>query len=385
MATYIEMTAPGGFAPHDQAHINWERGRQRHAAHRVAQPRPGPRDDVRADRFARCSASRWSAFRLRTAEPEYNLRRQPDRRLAHAARPGQRDALRLAGDREERHEPRRRAPRERGAGHRVRDGRLPDQGHRPQGADRRAARRSIPGKLDLDFTDRPKVPAHLPERLPHRRGGDRPGDRRDARSCPTSPATTSATSSTTRSSKARCRAASRRARAQSSSSRRVYDAVAASCSPAASWTTPCRAPGWSAASACTDHAVPTATNPLGAKGVGEGGVTGSMPALMNAVIGCAAPGRRAALRHAGHPAPGVAGAASQADYGGAFPDGRLRPLGAWKRRTTTTLPPTTSRSSWSAAIAQLPGYPGEAQPPQAPTGPVREVSMGTDHEEDHHP
>jgi carbon-monoxide dehydrogenase large subunit len=34
----------------------------------------------------------------------------------------------------------------------------------------------------------------------------------------------------------------------------------------------------------TDHAVPTGTNPLGAKGVGEGGVTGSMPALMNAVM-----------------------------------------------------------------------------------------------------
>ena len=33
-----------------------------------------------------------------------------------------------------------------------------------------------------------------------------------------------------------------------------------------------------------DHAVPTATNPLGAKGVGEGGVTGSMPCLMNAVL-----------------------------------------------------------------------------------------------------
>jgi carbon-monoxide dehydrogenase large subunit len=29
--------------------------------------------------------------------------------------------------------------------------------------------------------------------------------------------------------------------------------------------------------------LPTATNPLGAKGVGEAGVTGSMPALMNAV------------------------------------------------------------------------------------------------------
>ena len=49
-----------------------------------------------------------------------------------------------------------------------------------------------------------------------------------------------------------------------------------------------------------------------------------------------------------------------------------------------TLPPTTSRSSWSAAIAQLPGYPAKLVPPQAPTGPVREVSMGTDPEEDHH-
>lgn len=49
-----------------------------------------------------------------------------------------------------------------------------------------------------------------------------------------------------------------------------------------------------------------------------------------------------------------------------------------------TLPPT-GRSSWSAAIAQLPGYPAKPLPPQAPAGPVREVSMGADHEEDHHP
>jgi carbon-monoxide dehydrogenase large subunit len=32
------------------------------------------------------------------------------------------------------------------------------------------------------------------------------------------------------------------------------------------------------------HPVPTKTNPLGAKGVGEAGVTGSLPALMNAVL-----------------------------------------------------------------------------------------------------
>src|SRR5438874_951420 len=40
-----------------------------------------------------------------------------------------------------------------------------------------------------------------------------------------------------------------------------------------------------------EHPVPTKLNPLGAKGVGEAGVTGSLPALMNAVVD--------ALRHAG--------------------------------------------------------------------------------------
>ena len=33
-----------------------------------------------------------------------------------------------------------------------------------------------------------------------------------------------------------------------------------------------------------EHPVPTGLNPLGAKGVGEAGVTGSLPALMNAVM-----------------------------------------------------------------------------------------------------
>jgi carbon-monoxide dehydrogenase large subunit len=49
----------------------------------------------------------------------------------------------------------------------------------------------------------------------------------------------------------------------------------------------------------TDHAVPTGTNPLGAKGVGEGGVTGSMPALMNAVMDAL---RSAGVQHFDMPA-----------------------------------------------------------------------------------
>src|SRR5262245_46994373 len=48
-----------------------------------------------------------------------------------------------------------------------------------------------------------------------------------------------------------------------------------------------------------EHPVPTRLNPLGAKGVGEAGVTGSMPALMNAVIDAL---RQAGVRHFEMPA-----------------------------------------------------------------------------------
>ena len=48
-----------------------------------------------------------------------------------------------------------------------------------------------------------------------------------------------------------------------------------------------------------DHPVPTATNPLGAKGVGEAGVTGSMPCLMNAVMDAL---RQGGVRHFDMPA-----------------------------------------------------------------------------------
>ncbi|MGQ0545865.1 MAG: xanthine dehydrogenase family protein molybdopterin-binding subunit [Betaproteobacteria bacterium] len=48
-----------------------------------------------------------------------------------------------------------------------------------------------------------------------------------------------------------------------------------------------------------DHPVPTPTNPLGAKGVGEAGVTGSMPCIMNAVMDAL---RQAGVMHFDMPA-----------------------------------------------------------------------------------
>ena len=48
-----------------------------------------------------------------------------------------------------------------------------------------------------------------------------------------------------------------------------------------------------------EHPVPTAANPLGAKGVGEAGVSGSLPALMNAVLDAL---RQAGVTHFDMPA-----------------------------------------------------------------------------------
>jgi carbon-monoxide dehydrogenase large subunit len=58
-------------------------------------------------------------------------------------------------------------------------------------------------------------------------------------------------------------------------------------------------PGEVAGLTILDHPVPTKLNPLGAKGVGEAGVTGSMPALMNAVVDAV---RQAGVRHFEMPA-----------------------------------------------------------------------------------
>jgi carbon-monoxide dehydrogenase large subunit len=58
-------------------------------------------------------------------------------------------------------------------------------------------------------------------------------------------------------------------------------------------------PGLVAGLRLLDHPVPTKLNPLGAKGVGEAGFTGSLPALMNAVVDALA---QAGVRHFEMPA-----------------------------------------------------------------------------------
>jgi len=46
---------------------------------------------------------------------------------------------------------------------------------------------------------------------------------------------------------------------------------------------------WMRAIQCGEHAVPTKSNALGAKGVGESGTSGALPATMNAILNAVRP------------------------------------------------------------------------------------------------
>ena len=81
----------------------------------------------------------------------------------------------------------------------------------------------------------------------------------------------------------------------------------ARCSPARSWTTPCRGPTISASVVIEDNPVPTPTNPLGVKGAGEAGTVGSLSAGVNAIVDALVGARHPPHRHAVHAVSGMAG------------------------------------------------------------------------------
>ncbi len=78
--------------------------------------------------------------------------------------------------------------------------------------------------------------------------------------------------------------------------------AAASCCPARSWTTPCRAPTTCRTSRSSTENTMCTHNPLGSKGCGEVGAIGSPPAVINAVVDALKRLRRPPHRHAGQSA-----------------------------------------------------------------------------------
>jgi carbon-monoxide dehydrogenase large subunit len=295
ISTYIEMTAPGGFAPYDQVVINWEKDGTV-TLHTASHNHGQGHETTFAQIVASVFGIPITKFRLRTSEPDTNLVANPTggSRTLHglgsamllAAREIVQNGLDLAAEELEAAK----------ADLEFREGE-----YRIKGTDRRIAIGALaqkhPGKLDLDFKERPKVPGTFPNGCHIAEVEIEPE-----------------TGETEIVSYLACDDAGNLVNEQIVHGQMhggitqgaghifheqaVYDASGQLLTGSfMDYAMP--RPGLVGGLRLTEHPVPTATNPLGAKGVGEAGVTGSMPCLMNAVLDAL---RQAGVTHFDMPA-----------------------------------------------------------------------------------
>ncbi len=295
IATYIEMTAPGGFAPYDQARMTWEADGTltlRTASHNHGQGH----ETAFAQIVSRVLGIPVERIRLRTSEAEFNLVSNPTggSRTLHglgsamhwASQEIAKNGMDLAAEHLE---------------SAVQDIEFDLGTYRIKGTDRKVGvdelAKKYPGKLDLDFKDRPKVPATFPNgchiaevEIDPETGTcdivsyvacDDVGNIINHQLV-----------------EGQVQGGVTQGAGHIFLEQGVYDASGQLLTGSFMDYAMPRA-GLVGGLTVTDHAVPTATNPLGAKGVGEGGVTGSMPALMNAVLDAL---RQAGVEHFDMPA-----------------------------------------------------------------------------------
>jgi carbon-monoxide dehydrogenase large subunit len=319
IATYIEMTAPGGFAPHDQALINWEPDGSvtlRTASHNHGQGH----ETTFAQIVSRVLGIPVNRIRLRTSEPEYNLVANPTggSRTLHglgsamhwAAQEIVKNGLDLAADRLE---------------SAAQDIEFDAGTYRIKGTDRQvridALAKAYPGQLDLDFTGRPKVGATFPNGC-HIAEVEIDPETGECDIVSYVACDDVGNIINHQIVEGQMQGGVTQGAGHIFLEQGVYDSSGQLLTGSFMDYAMPRA-GLVGGLTVTDHAVPTPTNPLGAKGVGEGGVTGSMPALMNAVMDAL---RSAGVRHFDMPAsPRRVWQALQAERtsDGHSPDGRL--------------------------------------------------------------
>ena len=295
IATYIEMTAPGGFAPHDQVLINWEddgRITLRTASHNHGQGH----ETTFAQIVSRVLGVPVEKIRLRTSEPEYNLVANPTggSRTLHglgsamhwASQEIVKNGLSLAGEHLE---------------SAAQDIEFKEGDYRIKGTDRHVRIEELaklfPGRLDLDFTGRPKVGATFPNGC-HIAEVEIDPETGECEIVSYVACDDVGTIINHQIVEGQMQGGVTQGAGHIFLEQGVYDSSGQLLTGSFMDYAMPRA-GLVGGLTVTDHAVPTATNPLGAKGVGEGGVTGSMPALMNAVIDALRP---AGVKHFDMPA-----------------------------------------------------------------------------------
>jgi carbon-monoxide dehydrogenase large subunit len=289
------MTAPGGFAPYDQVVVNWDKdgGVTLHtASHNHGQGH----ETVFAQITAGVLGIPMEKIRLRTSEPDTNLVANPTggSRTAHgigsavllAAREIVQNGLDLAAEALESAK----ADLEFGEGE-----------YRIKGTDRRIAITALaakhPGKLDLDFKERPKVPGTFPNGC-HIAEVEVEPDTGEVQIVAYLACDDAGNLLNEQLVHGQMHGGITQGAGHIFHEQAVYDAGGQLLTGSfMDYAMP--RPGLVGGLRITEHAVPTPTNPLGAKGVGEAGVTGSMPCLMNAVVDAL---RQAGVTHFDMPA-----------------------------------------------------------------------------------
>jgi aerobic carbon-monoxide dehydrogenase large subunit len=285
IATYIEATAGGGFAPYDQAHVTWDTDGEnaggvtlRTASHNHGQGH----ETTFAQIVSSVLGIPMEKVRLRTAEPGFDLVANPTggSRTLHglgsamllASQEIVKNGMALAADELESAQA---------------DIEFASGSYRIKGTDRQVKieelARKFKGKLDLDFKDRPKVPSTYPNgcHIAEVEIDPETGETDIVSYVSCDDAGNIINHQIV---EGQMQGGITQGAGHIFGEQAVYDPETAQLLTGSFMDYAMPRAGLVGGLRVIDHAVPTATNPLGAKGVGEGGVTGSMPCLMNAVM-----------------------------------------------------------------------------------------------------
>ena len=280
ISTYIEATASGGFAPYDQAHITWENDGTltlRTASHSHGQGH----ETTLAQIVSSVLGIPMEKVRLRTSEPGFHMTSNPTggsrtllgmgSAMLFAAQEIVKNGMDLAAEALESAS----ADLEFSSGH-----------YRIKGTDRSigitALAGKYPGKLDLDYRDRPKVPSTFPNGC-HVAEVEIDPETGETEILSYVACDDAGTIVNHQIVEGQMQGGITQGAGHVFLEQAVYDASGQLLTGSfMDYAMP--RPGLVGGLEVIEHPVPTATNPLGAKGVGEAGVTGSMPCLMNAVM-----------------------------------------------------------------------------------------------------
>jgi len=295
ISTYIEATAPGGFAPYDQVVINWEKDGTV-TLHTASHNHGQGHETAFAQIVAGVLGIPMTRIRLRTSEADTNLVANPTggSRTLHgigsamllAAREIVQNGLDLAAEELESAKT---------------DLEFDGGEYRIKGTDRKIAITAIamkhPGKLDLDFKERPKVPGTFPNGC-HIAEVEIEPETGEVEIVSYLACDDAGNLINQQLVHGQMHGGITQGAGHIFQEQAIYDGSGQLLTGSfMDYAMP--RPGLVGGLRVTEHPVPTATNPLGAKGVGEAGVTGSMPCLMNAVIDAL---RQAGVTHFDMPA-----------------------------------------------------------------------------------